>query len=177
VYTKHVMNSCVFCDRTPLETRIFYDDHTWYAFLTAPPYTKGQTILALKRSDTHCPTALTAENLKGLDIAIAAVTQIMFSHYHPKDVLLASLRGRDPHIHFHLIPLWEEEERAWRESSLRKKGYLFEFLGYVEHTAETRLETERALHGLSEDEHRSLFIPQLQPDVDALRAISRYDSG
>jgi diadenosine tetraphosphate (Ap4A) HIT family hydrolase len=169
------MSYCVFCERTSLETRIFYDQHNWYAFLTAPPYTKGQTILTLKKLDTQCPTGLTAENLKGLDVAIADVSQMLLSYYHPKDILVASLRGRDPHIHFHLIPLWEEEELAWRKCSLRKKGYLLEYLGHVEHTAETRIETERAQNGLSEDEHRDLIIPQLQPDVTALRALSFYE--
>ena len=168
------MSYCVFCDRTPLKSRIFYDQFNWYAFLTAPPYTKGQTILTLKKINLECPTGLTAENLKGLDIAISSVSQILLSHYHPKDILVASLRGRDPHIHFHLIPLWEEEEREWRKRSLRKKGYLLEYLGHVEHTAETKLETERAQNGLSEDEHRELIIPQLQPDVNALRVISFY---
>ena len=168
------MSYCVFCDRTPLETRVFYDQQNWYAFLTAPPYTKGQTILALKRIDTQCPTGLTEENLKGLDVAIATVSQMLLSHFRPKDILVASLRGRDPHLHFHLVPLWEEEEREWRTKSLREKGYLMEYLGHVEHTAETRIESERAQNGLSEDEHRELLIPQLQPDIIALRAISLY---
>jgi diadenosine tetraphosphate (Ap4A) HIT family hydrolase len=167
------MNHCIFCNRTPLESRVFYDQHNWYAFLTAPPYTKGQTILALKKRDV-CPVGLTAENLYGLDIAIAAVSQILLAHYRPKDILVASLRGRDPHLHFHLVPLWEEEEREWRTKSLRKKGYLMEYLGHVEHTAETRIESERAQNGLSEDEYRELLIPQLRPDVIALRAMSLY---
>ena len=72
------------------------------------------------------------------------------------------------------MPLWEEEERTWRNKSLREKGYLMEYLGHVEHTAETRIELERAQSGLSEDEHRELIIPQLQSDVTALRTMSLY---
>ena len=163
----------MFCKRTPLESRVFYDQQNWYAFLTAPPYTKGQTILAFKKREV-CPVGLKAENLYGLEIAIATVSQMLLTHYHPKDILVASLRGRDPHLHFHLVPLWEEEEREWRKKSLRKKGYLMEYLGHVEHTAETRIELERAQNRLSEDEHRELIIPQLQSDVIALRAMSLY---
>jgi diadenosine tetraphosphate (Ap4A) HIT family hydrolase len=109
-----------------------------------------------------------------VDVAIAAVTKMLLAHFCPKDILVASLRGRDPHIHFHLMPLWEDEERAWRMQSHRKKGYLMEYLGYVEHSAETRIEIERATMRLSEDEHRERIIPQLQSDVDALRAMSHY---
>lgn len=170
------MNDCVFCDRTPLESRVFYDKDGWYAFLTAPPYTKGQTILAREKSMAHCPTTLTVENLKGVDIAIAAVTEILLAHFCPKDILVASLRGRYPHVHFHLVPLWEEEECAWRKHSLRKKGYLMEYLGYLEHAAETRLEAERAQMGWSEEEHRNHMIPQLQSDINALRSMSFYGS-
>ncbi len=168
------MSYCVFCERTPLESRVFYDQEGWYAFLTAPPYTKGQTILALKKSTLQCPTALSAENLKGIDVAIAAVTQLLLTHYCPKDILVASLRSRDPHVHFHLVPLWEQEEHAWRKRSLRQKGYLMEYLGHVEHSAEIRLEAERARMGWSEEEHRDRIIPQLRSDVDALRIMSCY---
>jgi diadenosine tetraphosphate (Ap4A) HIT family hydrolase len=170
------MSYCVFCNRTPLENRVFYDSHSWYALLAAPPYTKGQTILALKKSTTHCPTKLTVENLTGIDVAIAAVTQILLDHFCPKDILLASLRGRDPHVHFHLVPLWAEEEQAWRKHSLRRKGYLMENLAHMDYSAETRLEAERTQMGWSEEEHRDRIIPQLQPDVDALRALSCYGS-
>src|SRR6266498_1428029 len=170
------MNDCVFCERTPVESRVFYDQDSWYAFLTAPPYTKGQAILARKKSGTRCPTTLSLQNLKGVDVAIARVTQILLTHFRPKDILVASLRGRDPHVHFHLMPLWEEEEREWRNHSLRQKGYLMEYLGHVEHTAETRLEIERAKLGWSEDEYRNHVIPQVEVDVHALRAMSCYGS-
>lgn len=168
------MSYCVFCDRTPLEARVFYDRYTWYAFLAAPPYTRGQTILARKKRD-GCPIGLTTENLTGLETAIAAVSRILLAYYQPKDILVASLRGRDPHMHFHLMPLWEEEERAWRKETRREKGFLMEYLGYVEHTAETRITAERTRSRLSEDEFRELTIPELKPDVNALRAISSYE--
>ncbi len=51
-----------------------------------------------------------------------------------------------------------------------------EYLGHVEHSAETRLEVERTRMGWSEEEHRDRIIPQLQADVDALRVMSYYES-
>jgi diadenosine tetraphosphate (Ap4A) HIT family hydrolase len=168
------MSECVFCSRTALESRVFYDQGAWYAFLTAPPYVRGQTILALKNSTTECPTALTPNHLRGLDSAIPAVAGILSTHFRPKDILVASLRGRDPHVHFHLIPLWPNEEAAWREISHRQRGHLFEFLGHTEFTAEERARIEREQQGLSEDEQRQLHARQLLPDVQVLRDLSSY---
>ncbi len=132
--------------------------------------------MALKNSGPDCPTALTRGYLRGLDVAIASVIDLMDQHFQPKDVLVASLRGRDPHIHFHLMPLWEAEEREWRRQSLREKGHLFEFLGYVERNAESRAQRERIERGWSEERHRAESAKQLQPDIVALRAIASYRS-
>ena len=168
------MTSCVFCERSRLEQRVFYDEGSWYALLAAPPFTRGQTILALKNSAEDCPASLTIQHLKGLDIAIASVIDVLHRHFRPKDVLIASLRGRDPHIHFHLMPLWEVEEQEWRQQSHRERGHLFEYLGWVETKAKLRVERERAEYGWSEERHRAESAKQLQTDVDALRELTFY---
>ncbi len=155
---------------------MFFDEGAWYALLAAPPFTRGQTILALKNSAADCPTSLTIQHLKGLDVAIARVVEFLHRHFQPKDVLIASLRGRDPHIHFHLMPLWEVEEQEWRQQSHREKGHLFEFLGYVETKAKLRVKTERMEHGWSEERHRAEAAVKLQPDVAALRVLTSYGS-
>jgi diadenosine tetraphosphate (Ap4A) HIT family hydrolase len=168
------MRDCVFCDRAPLESRVFYDQGPWYALLAAPPYVRGQTILALKNSTTECPTALTPNHLRGLDTAIPAVAGILMTHFRPKDILVASLRGRDPHVHFHLMPLWPDEETAWREKSHRQRGHLFEFLGHIEFAAEERARNEREQQALTEEEQRRLYGRRLLPEVRALRELSSY---
>jgi diadenosine tetraphosphate (Ap4A) HIT family hydrolase len=162
--------ACVFCERKPLEPRVFYDRFSWYAFLAAPPYAKGHTILAVKNSGTNCPTTLQHEHLKGLDVALADVVQTLLQHYRPKDVLFASLRGKDPHVHCHLVPLWQEQEREWRVQSLHEKGHLFEFLGYTEKTAQSKAQHEKIERGWSEEDQ----LLELKPDVDALRVIAGY---
>ena len=170
------MKYCVFCDRDPLESRVYYDRDNWYAFLTSPPYVQGHTGLAVKRSGISCPTELTHAHLRGLDNAISDVAQLLLEHFIPKDVLFASLRGRESHLHLHLIPLWQDDEDEWRSQSGHERGHLFEYLGNLEKTRQLRAEQERNKRGWSEEEQRSRYMPQLQSDVDSLRALSSYRS-
>ena len=117
---------CVFCERGDnLQNRTFYEKGDWFAFLAAPEYALGHAILA-RVTGAACPTTLTPQNLKGAELALVDVLQAIRSHYRPKDVLIASLRGEEPHMHWHLIPLWEEPEREWRLESKHESGHLFE---------------------------------------------------
>lgn len=170
--------SCVFCERQSLEPRVFYDHRRLVCLSSGTPSAEGHTILAVKNSRADCRTALWHEYLQGLDIALAGVVQALLRRYpRPQDVLVASLRGKDPHVHWHLVPLWQGQERGWRRQSLNEEGHLFEFLGHVEKTAQSKAQHERTERGWSEEEQRAHLQPDLQPDVDSLRAIIGYASG
>jgi len=170
------MPSCVLCERTPLEPRVYYDWESWYAFLVSPPYVDGHTILAVKKTANDCPSDLSLRHLRGSDVAISSVVDLLKQHFQPKDVLFAALRGREPHVHLHLIPLWEKEELEWRSKSGHPKGHLFEFLGTLERTRQSEHEHERIERGWSVEQQRSVYLARLQPHIDALRALSSYGS-
>lgn len=166
------MSSCILCERTPLAPRVYYDRESWYAFLASPPYVDGHSILAVKKSEDGCPSELTLRHLRGLDVAIAEVVHLLMQHFQPKDVLFASLRGREPHVHLHLVPLWEDVERPWRSDSGHPRGHLFEFLGVLEKSRQSEHDQERNERGWTEDEQRIEYLPHLKPHIDALRALS-----
>ena len=118
---------CTFCDRGPdILERVFYERHDWYAFLAAPPYAHGHTIVARQRAEGVCPKTLFQGHLQGIDRSLSDVLEAIRSYYRPKDVLVASLRGKEAHVHWHLIPLWEVQEREWRLSTpIRNYGDVF----------------------------------------------------
>jgi diadenosine tetraphosphate (Ap4A) HIT family hydrolase len=160
-----------------MERRIFYRDKNWYAFLAAPFHTKGHTILAAIRKGSKCPKEPSEEVLGGLSIALVKTINLIKKCYQPKDVLLSSLRGSESHFHFHLVPLWEHEEKDWRDKQKcqeqYKKGHLMEFLGFLEKTISKKVETERK-KGSSEEEQRKKIIILLRPEVEKLRATAGF---
>ena len=162
---------CVLCERTPLEKRVYYDRGSWYAFLASPPYVDGHSILSVKKFGNECPEKLDALILRGLDSALADVVHIVTQHFQPKDILIASLRGRERHVHFHLIPLWEDLEHEWRSKSKHPKGHLFEYLGTLEKTRQAGHKLERKEKGWTKDEQRNAYLPSLLPHVDKLRKL------
>ena len=168
--------SCDFCDRSPIEPRVYYDRGNWYAFLASPPYARGHTGLAVKKTGKSCPTELAHANLMDLGDALGDVTQFLFERFKPKDILFASLRGRHTHLHLHLIPLWQNDEDEWRQQSAHERGHLFEFLGHLEKTRQSDAEHQRDERGWSEEEQRRRLMPQLQSDINGLRALSSYRS-
>lgn len=165
-------NSCGFCERgDELEKRVIYDQDAWYAFLAAPPYAMGHTILARKGSDAGCPTMLSREHLRGFDAAMADVVELLQSHYAPKDILVASLRGKEPHVHWHLVPLWQEQEREWRLRSRYESGHLFEFLADADQRAQSKAFDERVARNWNPDQQRASIANELKSDVQALLAL------
>lgn len=174
--------ACPFCyvDSDSMKKRIFYRDKNWFAILAAPSHTKGHTILAAVRRNHDCPREPSLQVLNGLSTALAKTVEALKKVYQPKDILLASLRGSEGHFHFHLVPLWQDEERTWRESHTDRdryqKGHLMEFLGYVEKQGDERAEAERRKSGLSEEQQRTRIVASQKPDIEKLRLASEYYS-
>ena len=156
-----------------MDRRIFYRDKNWYAILAAPFHTKGHSILVAIRKGSQCPKEPSQEVLGGLSSAMATTIKIIKKCYQPKDVLLSSLRGDISHYHFHLIPLYENQEKKWREEREQlERGHLMQFLGDLEKDANKRDETERKREGWSEEEQRKQIIISLDPEAKKLRAIA-----
>jgi hypothetical protein len=67
---------CDFCSRAhDFPDRIFYESKKWFAFLAAPPHTKGHTILAAQPDCGKCPQDMNEDILQGFENALFEVTQ------------------------------------------------------------------------------------------------------
>lgn len=114
---------CPFCNRPrDLLDRVFYENNNvgWFAFLNAPPHTRGHLILAALGRHGHCAQDFDPQTLSGLGAALCDVVQAIRECHGPgiKDVLLASLRGDVKHFHLHLLPPCGLKKRNAGEKSL-----------------------------------------------------------
>ena len=164
-------NYCPFCHFEAFGDRVFYDDQRWFAILAAPQHTQGHTILLAKKLEVQCPTGLDIAVINGLDEALAKVAKALLQYYRPKDILVASVRGDLSHAHFHLIPLWVNEEREWRSQHLYESGHLLEYLGELERNGDEMAAIQRINRGWSSEEQRAAITTDLQGDVEALKTL------
>lgn len=153
-----IEKNCPFCDIEELKPRIFYDKGNWFAFLARTPLTDGHTILAAYPGASGCPRILEPSVLIGVDIALGDLIEPLRGHYKARNILFTSLRGSEPHFHFHLIPLLEKDEAPWRCAKGYKEGHLHELLGHLEKEAE-REKRKRCWS---------------DKDIEALRSITGY---
>jgi diadenosine tetraphosphate (Ap4A) HIT family hydrolase len=173
---------CPFCDfrGDEMKKRIFYRDEDWFAILAAPGHNRGHVLLTAVRKTSDCPTEPSLEVFSGLPKALWKAIQAVKTVYQPKNVLLSSLRGSENHFHFHLVPLYEGEEKAWRNSQKDKEGYrnghLMEFLGYLEKQGDERAKEERRKSGLSEEQQRTKIVASQKPEIEKLRLAAGYYS-
>ena len=168
---------CDFCSRADdLPDRIFYESKKWFAFLSAPPHTKGHTILAAQPHRGKCPQDMNEDVLKGLESALFEVTQAIKQCYdpQPKDILLASLRGDAGHFHFHLVPLWPEDEQPWRIVTGYKKAHLMEFLGALEKKHDYLMLEREAKEKKEPQVQRAESTQLMAPEIQKLREITGY---
>lgn len=168
---------CDFCDRTEdLPDRIFFESDRWFAFLTAPPHTKGHTVLAAQPHDGQCPQDINEALLRGLETALLKVTEAIRKCYDPKpkDILLASLRGDESHFHIHLVPLWPEEEHCWRRVAGYKKAHLMEFLGSLEKRHDFLMLEREAKEGRKPSEQRAECTRKMSREIEKLGEFTGY---
>ena len=182
--------TCPFCHIKKIEARVFYQNTNWIAFLAAPYNTWGRTILAVKKKGKDCPTA---EVLRWrippyFNSALAKVAPSLMEcltltkyrmpnmkHLTPKDILLASVRGDKRHFHFHLIPLWVEEEKDWRmQQRYDDPGHLLEYMGFQEAAANKRPIFERIKNNWTPDEQRKEITKTLKHYVEELSKLTGY---
>ncbi len=168
--------SCPFCDTEKMEKRIFYKDKgkNWFAILAAPPHNKGHTILAAIPRNNVCPTEPCSQVFRGLSTALSEVIGVLKKFYKPKDILLASLRGSEPHFHFHLVPLRKDEEKTWRINEGYETGQLMQFLGYLEKLGDKRAKGERISNGWCEEQQRTKIVASQRITIKKLRHLSGY---
>jgi diadenosine tetraphosphate (Ap4A) HIT family hydrolase len=164
---------CLFCQPSEdMNARTFYRSEGWFALLMAPPNLPGHTVLARSLGPSEpCPRDLVTRSLRGLDDAIASVTQVLRRHYSPKHVVFGSLRLIEPHFHLHLFPVAEAIEQEWRARMGEgyEAGRFFEFLGDHERLANQRDARQRVETGMSGTDQRLAWTERLRPDVEALR--------
>ena len=167
--------NCPFCNKENVEDRIFYEDIKWMAFLAAPPHTKGHIILAAQPLKKGCPEKMDKNILSGLNVALHNVTEAIQKCYNPppKDILTTSLRGDIKHVHFHLVPLWAEDEQYWRRVTGYKKAHLMEFLGSLEKKHDFEV-LDGIRNGIQEDEQRTKAIELMSEEIVTLRKFTGY---
>jgi diadenosine tetraphosphate (Ap4A) HIT family hydrolase len=173
--------SCPFCDRNQIEDRVYYENTNWIGFLAAPYNTLGHSIIAVKKEKEECPTAevLNWRIPPCFDSALDKVANCLMQYFNskPKNILLASVRGDIRHFHFHLIPLWADEEMAWRlKQKYEDPGHLLEYLGFQEKAANERTIIERIKNRWTEPEQRAEITKSLKPAVEELRKLTGYIS-
>ncbi|HYZ91990.1 MAG TPA: HIT domain-containing protein [Actinomycetota bacterium] len=150
-------DQCWACRRENRD-REFFDADGWYALLDWRPMVTGHSLLVRVSTD-ECPRELTNDTLAGFEENLVKVTSALRRHYAATtNVLVASLTGKDPHVHFHLVPVWPVDEAQWREESGLKTGSLFQFLGARERSKPDK----------------ELPLSAFGADVDALRGIVGY---
>jgi diadenosine tetraphosphate (Ap4A) HIT family hydrolase len=173
--------SCPFCDRNQIEDRIYYENTNWIGFLAAPYNTWGHSIIAAKKQREECPTAevLNWRIPLCFDSALDKVANSLMEYLDskPKNILMASVRGDIRHFHFHLIPLWADEEMAWRlQQRYEDPGHLLEYLGFQEKAANEKALFERIKNGWDGAEQRAEITKTLKSAVEELRMLTGYIS-
>ena len=170
---------CLFCERSgDIPQRIFYEGKraAWFAFLSSPPHTKGHTVLAARRQGRRCPQKFDLQTLGSLGAALSDVVPVLLKYYSVKEVLLTSLRREVKHFHLHLLPVWPDEEKAWRRVTGYPHSHLMEFIGSLEKKRDFLLLDRATKRGKSEEEQRSECTAKLRPDVRALRRMAGHGS-
>lgn len=95
--------------------------------------------------------------------------------YKPRDVLFASVRGDIEHFHFHLIPLYEEDEKKWKKKKRYKDdGHLLEFLGDLEKEGDARALKERIQKGWDGNRQRKESEKKLEGKIKLLGKVTGY---
>ena len=156
------MSGCPLCRPECVAPYTFYRGHGWFAFLSNPPHVLGHTIMAAE-SRTGCPQALDALNLtSNIQQALRDTLRLLNTRYHPKDYLIASLRGSIKHYHWHILPLWELQEEEWRQTTGYRDGHLMEYMGYLERRGDERNAKLMEAMGWSMDDLRGLWSTTLQ---------------
>jgi hypothetical protein len=90
------------------------------------------------------------------------------------DVLFCSTRGDIRHFHVHLLPLWPDEEKKWREVTGYPESHLMEFMGSLEKRHDFRV-LYNIQKGEDEDAQRARSTDEISAQVNALRKITGYD--
>ena len=153
---------------------MFYDKNRWFAFLAAPPHTKGHAILSASKRDIQCPKGFSENILADFEIALSDVINALNRYYKPKDVLMSSVRGDIQHFHIHLIPLWEKEEKNWREITGYESAHLLEYLGCLEKKNDFIVLQRQARDCISEKSQREEWTENHIKEITCLRSITGY---
>jgi diadenosine tetraphosphate (Ap4A) HIT family hydrolase len=125
-----------------LQQRVFYESPDWFSFLDRTPLAPAHAVLVRRRRDGSCPVGLTSDHLAGHDAALSDVLGKLRRRHatnrNLKDFLIASLRQVVPRVHTHIVPLWTDDEIAWRECFELRSGSMFRYLGHLEEKASRR---------------------------------------
>ena len=167
--------TCPFCNELEMKERTFYKTKDWRVLLAAPFHVPGHTILAAMPKN-GCPKRFTQECLAGFDSILPKVDNVLKSKYKYNRLAVCSARAIQPHIHFHLIPVYEESENEWRRRLGYKKGHLLEYLGYLESIGDAYWQSMKAVPGATDETERRKIEEFLSIDVkDLTNRINKLD--
>lgn len=105
---KHVndFRGCFICEGKVNPEEIIYEDERHVAFLDAYPPTKGYTVLAVKKH-LESATELSEQKYLELQKILYRIAQAIQKAFNPKRIIVMQTGGLILHLHFHIIPIYE----------------------------------------------------------------------
>ncbi len=114
--------NCIFCKIVTGEipSRKVYEDETCYAFMDIAPFEKGHTLIVPK-DHAELLTDLSPDSLTKLILATQKVAGHIVKVLECDGFNLLQNNGECatqtiPHVHFHIIPRWNNTELSWHSS-------------------------------------------------------------
>ena len=105
---KRVTKEDCFICKNQIETKgIIYQDKKVIAFLDINPPTKGYTLLALRKHKEDI-TELSEEEYFDMQRVLFRISKAIKKAFNPKRVVLLQTGGLVTHLHFHIIPMYQD---------------------------------------------------------------------
>lgn len=98
---------CFICNKLIPAHDVIYEDPDILAFLDLYPPTKGYTLVAVKKH-VESITQLTQSEYMQFQKVIHSVAMAIEKAFQPQRVCLLQIGGFVPHLHFHVIPVYEK---------------------------------------------------------------------
>lgn len=112
-------NTCFICERAIPAESIIYEDNTRLAFLDKYPPTQGYTLVAVKNHVTDITHLSKAEYLS-LQELVHQIARSIQTALKPEKICILQTGGFVPHLHFHVIPIYESLTKEFLETIMFK---------------------------------------------------------
>ena len=115
-------SNCIFCKIVAgqVPSHKVYEDEFNIAFLDIAPFEKGHVLVVPKHHAAYF-TDLPSERIPALGMAVQRVAAMLLERLPCDGFNLVQNNGACanqvvPHVHFHVIPRWNDQEISWKSS-------------------------------------------------------------